>query len=52
VRAKSRFVLGGEVSDKKMLRIISGNRENLRRAHDDLSLIAFIGTGCAEARES
>jgi hypothetical protein len=46
------FVLGGEVSDQKMLRIIPCNREKLRRAHDDLPLIALIGTGGAEARES
>jgi hypothetical protein len=45
-------MLGGEVSDLKMLRIIPGNREKLRRAYDDLPLIALIGTGCAEAFES
>jgi hypothetical protein len=52
VRAKLGFVLSGEVGDQKMFGIISGNREKLRRAHDDLSLVAFGGMDCAEALES
>ena len=44
-------MLRGEVSDKKMLGIVSGNREELRRAHHDFSLIAFIGMSHAETLE-
>jgi hypothetical protein len=44
-------MLRGEVSDKKMLGIISGNRKELHRTHHDLSLISFIGMSHAETLE-
>jgi hypothetical protein len=39
------------VSDKKMLRVVSGDREELGRAHHDLSLVAFGRTSRAETLE-
>jgi hypothetical protein len=44
-------MLRGEVSDKKMLRIVSGNREELGRAHHDLALIDLNGMSHAETLE-
>ena len=45
------FMLRSEISDKKVLRIVSGYREELRRAHHDLPLIAFFGMSHADTRE-
>ena len=44
-------MLRGKVSDKKVIRIVSGYREELRRAHHDLSLIAFNGMSHVETFE-
>jgi hypothetical protein len=44
-------MLRGKVGDKKVLGIVSGNREELRRAHYDLSLIAFSGMSRTETLE-
>ena len=45
------FTLRSEISDKKMFRIVSGNREELSRAYHDLPLIAFIGMSHADTLE-
>ena len=45
------FVLGREISDQKMLRVVSGNREELGRTHNDLSPIAFNGLSRAKTFE-
>jgi hypothetical protein len=44
-------VLGREISDQKMLRVVSGNREELGRTHHDWSLIAFNGMSRAKTFE-
>ena len=44
-------MLRREVSDEKMFRVVSGNREELGRTHHDLSLIAFNGMSRAETFE-
>jgi hypothetical protein len=44
------FVLGREISDQKMLRVVTGNREELGGTHHDWSLIAFNGMSRAKNR--